>query len=272
MSQINPVSAYKAEASESSKASKTSAHTTDFASYLGADSTLDAIFDKAASTYNVPKELLLSVAKTESNFDSNAVSYCGATGIMQLMPATAASLGVADSYDPEQNIMGGAKLLSQLLDKYNNNQSLALAAYNAGGGNVDKYGGIPPFTETQNYVVKVLGYMDQGVTAPDTAVSSSTNNSYQTTPSIYEDGALYQVDTTATSLAEDIFNYEDYLQFLDIYFDNILAKNSLGNTDNENNSSTEKDSSDEKENNNYYQLQSIKYNNSVLNLLNNQII
>ena len=75
---------------------------------------------------------------------------------MQLMPKTAEGLGVTDSYDPRQNILGGAKLISQLLDKYDGDKSLALAAYNAGSGNVSKYGGIPPFKETQNYVKKVL--------------------------------------------------------------------------------------------------------------------
>ena len=77
-------------------------------------------------------------------------------GVMQLMPKTAEGLGVTDSYDPRQNILGGAKLISQLLDKYDGDKSLALAAYNAGSGNVSKYGGIPPFKETQNYVKKVL--------------------------------------------------------------------------------------------------------------------
>ena len=119
---------------------------------------LDAIFDEAAEKYGVDAIFLKSIAKCESDFDPACVSHSGATGIMQLMPATAAELGVSDSYDPYQNIMGGAQYISELLDKYNGNTSLALAAYNAGSGNVAKYGGIPPFTETQNYVNKVLGY------------------------------------------------------------------------------------------------------------------
>lgn len=119
---------------------------------------LDAIFDEAAEKYSVDAKFLKSIAKCESDFDPACVSHSGATGIMQLMPATAAELGVSDSYDPYQNIMGGAQYISELLDKYNGDTSLALAAYNAGSGNVAKYGGIPPFTETQNYVNKVLGY------------------------------------------------------------------------------------------------------------------
>lgn len=124
---------------------------------------LNEIFEEAASTFGVSVNLLKSIARAESNFNPNAVSSAGAVGIMQLMPATAASLGVSNSYDPRENIMGGAKLISQLLSKYSGNTSLALAAYNAGSGNVDKYGGIPPFTETQNYVKKVLSYMNAEV-------------------------------------------------------------------------------------------------------------
>lgn len=121
--------------------------------YSSAD--LDAYFQEAADTYGLPVALLKAVAKQESNFQSDVVSSSGAVGIMQLMPGTASYLGVTDAYDPYQNIMGGAKLLSQLSSHYQGDLSLTLAAYNAGSGAVDKYGGIPPYTETRNFVAKI---------------------------------------------------------------------------------------------------------------------
>ncbi len=123
---------------------------------------LDDIFQRAAGKYDISLELLKAVAKAESDFDVSCVSSSGAMGVMQLMPETAKELGVTDAYDPEQNIMGGAKYLSDKLKEYDGDISLALAAYNAGSGNVRKYGGIPPFTETQNYVKKILGYLENG--------------------------------------------------------------------------------------------------------------
>lgn len=116
------------------------------------------VITQAAQTYNLPEKLIASVIKQESNFNPNVVSSAGASGLMQLMPTTAKYLGVTDRENPEQNIMGGAKYLRQMLDQFDNDISTALAAYNAGPGNVKKYGGIPPFKETQNYVTKVLDY------------------------------------------------------------------------------------------------------------------
>lgn len=120
-----------------------------------ADEHLQSIIQKAAKTYNLPESLLRSVIKQESNFQINAVSSSGARGLMQLMPATAKSLGVENIDDPQENVMAGAKYLRKLLNRYGS-LDLALAAYNAGPGNVDKYNGIPPFKETQNYVTKIL--------------------------------------------------------------------------------------------------------------------
>lgn len=115
----------------------------------------DAIIQKASLTYGIPEKMIKAVIKQESNFNSNATSSVGAAGLMQLMPSTAQYLGVTNTRDAEQNIMAGTKYLKQMYDKFGSYE-LMLAGYNAGPGNVSKYGGIPPFNETQNYVSKIM--------------------------------------------------------------------------------------------------------------------
>ena len=143
--------------SSSSSANTTAANATSSGS-VSSPENLEEYFKEASETYGVDINLLKAIARQESNFNPSATSSAGAMGVMQLMPSTAKGLGVTNAYDAQENIMGGAKLMAQNLKKYNGDVSLALAAYNAGGGNVHKYGGIPPFKETQNYVKKVLGY------------------------------------------------------------------------------------------------------------------
>lgn len=127
--------------------------------YQGGMESMDSIFKEASSIYGVSENLLKAVAKAESNFNPKAVSKAGAIGVMQLMPATARALGVTDPYDARQNIMGGAKYLKENLERFGGNVNLALAAYNAGPNSVQKYGGISPYKETQNYVRTVNSYM-----------------------------------------------------------------------------------------------------------------
>jgi soluble lytic murein transglycosylase-like protein len=115
----------------------------------------EAAIDQHSRTQGVAADLVRAVIQVESAFNPTAVSVKGAMGLMQLMPATAQELGVSNPFDPDQNIRGGVTYLKQLLNRYDQKVELALAAYNAGIGNVTKYGAVPPFKETRNYVDKI---------------------------------------------------------------------------------------------------------------------
>ena len=207
---------------------------------------LDDIFKEAADKYGLDINLLMAVAKAESGFDTEAVSSCGAMGIMQLMPSVAESYGLTDPFDARQNIDAGANALSWLLNYYDNNVTLALAGYNAGCGNVDKYGGVPPFGETEAYINKINGFLggslsndswqiggssDTDLThansligeAEGITVNSETKGRMLTYGSNVTDGNIYTSNATdgntytglgISSTDEDlsyVLDYEDYL-------------------------------------------------------------
>ena len=123
----------------------------------GASSAFDAQINAAAASNGIDPALLKSLVSQESGFNPSARSGAGAVGLTQLMPGTAASLGVTNPLDPAQSLQGGAKYLREQLDRFGGDEQLALAAYNAGPGAVQKYGGVPPYAETQNYVNSVMG-------------------------------------------------------------------------------------------------------------------
>lgn len=128
----------------------------------------------AASRYGIPERLVIAVIRAESGFNARAVSRKGAQGLMQLMPSTASVLGVRNSFDPRENIEGGVRHLRGLLDRFPSNLSFAIAAYNAGEKAVAAFGGIPPYPETQDYVVRVLRYYGlEGVSTPEARIYQS---------------------------------------------------------------------------------------------------
>jgi len=124
-------------------------------------SSYDTLINNISSTYGIETALVKAIIKVESDFDTYAVSEDGAAGLMQLMPDTAAKMGVKDIHDPGQNVRGGVKFLKKLLWTFKSDLRLALAAYNAGENAVLKYGKVPPYPETRNYVEKVLMYRDR---------------------------------------------------------------------------------------------------------------
>lgn len=174
------------------------------ASGIEVPESMDAIFEEAAEKYDVPVNLLKAIGKAESNFDANAVSSAGAQGVMQLMPATSKAYGIEDPFDARSNIMGGAREISENLQRYDGNLDLALAAYNAGSGNVRKYGGVPPFKETRNYLVKVKKYMGMDITADQTVYSKKRE--YGNQQGIYgQQDALYLVELMKMQMQRRMF-------------------------------------------------------------------
>lgn len=129
----------------------------------GEQGSIKQMVSAAARKYQVPEKLAQAVAQAESGYDAQAVSPAGAVGVMQLMPDTASLLGVSDALNPSQNIDGGVRYLGSLLQKFNGDYRLAAAAYNAGPGAVEQYGGVPPYNETRAYVDKVVKTIDGGV-------------------------------------------------------------------------------------------------------------
>ena len=189
----------KTETETAAKTSSVSKSRTTSSSKSG-ETTLQDIFERAAQKYDVSYDFLVAVAKAESDFNTKCVSSAGAQGIMQVMPEEQKGLGIKDPFDAEQNIMGAAKLLKAHLKKFNGDYTLAAAAYNAGSGAVKKYGGVPPYKETQNYVKKIKKYMEEGVTVPDKKVA--TNSQDSTVGSGASAGAATETKKSTTNTVE----------------------------------------------------------------------
>ena len=269
---------------------------------------LDDIFNEVSNEYGVNVNLLKAVAKAESDFDTEPLSYCRAHGIMQLKPTTAQSIGVEDPFDARQNITGGAKMLAYLLDDYNGNVTLALAAYNAGSGSVSKYGGVPPYKETLGYIDRIndiLGGalssdsttidgagatdLSQSICVGDTGIMvDSRNNSQQgennqelsalrnqITANKYNisDAVLKSRASSGTSSSNVLFSYDDYKYVINTYkaiLSKLLAVSSTINTSDDSNTynTAYNNYSDDNSALGYYKNGLLSTSQSVLKMLN----
>lgn len=210
---------------------------------------LKSIFKEASEKYNVSYDLLTAIAWHESRFQPDVTSSAGAMGLMQLMPGTAKAMGVENAYDPYENVMGAAKLLSGLSDMYNGDLTLTLAAYAAGTGSVAKYGGVPPYGETKEFVSTITSIVNgNGVEVPDKSVSGTANSSNVTAVNPLQAAynkakadaaASYTANSDVydsfytTSRLDHVLSYEDY-QLLMYFFENMMEiVSNIGKTDNE---------------------------------------
>lgn len=166
---------------------------------IAVDDSLESIFAGAAKEFGINENFLKAVAKAESGFDPDAVSGCGAQGIMQLMPFTSESYGVTDPFDAKQNIYAGAQLLSELLDNYNGNATLALAAYNAGSGSVQKYGGVPPYDETVNYINKINDILGGSLAVDSKTIDGASTTDFSVAQNVIAPDIEIKKSTLGTS-------------------------------------------------------------------------
>lgn len=208
---------------------------------------LKDIFAEAAEKYNIPQELLEAIGYHESRFQTGVTSSAGAMGIMQLMPGTAQAMGVQDAYDPYDNIMGAAKLLGYLSDLYDGDLKLTLAAYSAGTGNVAKYGGVPPFSETQNYIKDIFEMLNSGESflnenqtvsvnqragqTEAAAQNTEQNSAKQKTAgtngkNVYVENSLYK-----NFMLDDRFTYSEYEMLMEYYTNMLEIISKIGDTD-----------------------------------------
>ena len=280
MSQVNNIDLIDGNQFLVSSTSNTSATSSSQAAsfddvYNGQTKTLEDIFQDVSAEYGVPVKLLKAVAQAESSFDTNAVSGCGASGIMQLMPETAKSLGVEDVFDAQQNITGGAKMLAYLLDDYGGNTTLALAAYNAGSGAVAKYGGVPPYAETQNYINKINGILGGALEADTSNISIEKNAGVTTSSATLDPTSTTTLNKKTTpvkiqstqSQATEAFSYERYLEFLKLY--EKLAGTAFESADSKtDNSNVQEQAKNQSKQQSLYELQQAKFNSRALELLN----